>query len=48
MRVSGTGTNFDQDYFPDVITREIDFDSGYRQEIILKNSSANMVVQEAE
>lgn len=48
VRVSGTGTNFDQDYFPDVITREIDFDSGYRQEIILKNSSANMVVQEAE
>ncbi len=48
VRVAGTGTNFDQDYFPDVIIREIDFHSGYRQEVVLKNSSANMIVQESE
>jgi phage protein D len=39
MPVSGTGTSFDQSYFPDSITRRMSFDGGYTMEGTARNHS---------
>ncbi|MDE1990797.1 MAG: hypothetical protein KGI82_10050, partial [Betaproteobacteria bacterium] len=41
VRVSGTGTSFDQLYYPDQITRSIDFTSGFKQHVVAKNHTAS-------
>ncbi|QOR55290.1 MAG: hypothetical protein SHS37scaffold220_59 [Phage 67_12] len=39
LRVQGTGTAFDQDYFPTEIVRTMSLDDGYRMTVSAKNSS---------
>jgi len=37
IQVSGTGTDYDQAYYPDTITRRFSLDQGYRMEVNAKN-----------
>lgn len=39
VRVSGTGTKYDQDYYPDSIRRSLSFEGGYSMQLMAKNSS---------
>ncbi len=39
LTLTGTGTEFDQDYFIDTIDRALNFDTGFSQHIRAKNSS---------
>ncbi|MFC4526423.1 hypothetical protein ISN76_12875 [Dyella halodurans] len=41
--VSGTGTSFDQNYFPEAITRRMDFHAGYTMEARCRNHSSDVV-----
>ena len=43
LRVGGTGTAFDQDYFVDGITRSMSLDEGYVMEVSAKNISPETV-----
>ncbi|MGA3803681.1 hypothetical protein ACI2VP_05295 [Ralstonia nicotianae] len=43
VRMSGTGTAFDQDYFVDGITRSMSLDEGYVMEVSAKNISPETV-----
>jgi hypothetical protein len=43
LRVEGTGTAFDQIYFPNVITREMSSDTGYTMTIEAKNHNPDTV-----
>lgn len=45
LQVIGTGTKWDQTYFPDSITRRMDFDGGYPMTIDAKNHSPDSQVQ---
>lgn len=44
MQVSGTGTKFDQGYFPDSITRRMSADGGYTMEGTARNHSADVAL----
>lgn len=39
VRLVGSGTAWDQDYYPDTVTRTISVDDGYRMEVRAKNHS---------
>ncbi|QMV32418.1 hypothetical protein 8G_00024 [Ralstonia phage Hyacinthe] len=43
LRLSGTGTKFDQDYFVDSITRSMSLDEGYVMEVSAKNINPESV-----
>ena len=43
LRVQGTGTSFDQDYYPNEITREMSMDEGYTMTVSAKNHSPQVV-----
>ena len=45
IQVEGTGTPFDQTYYPDTITRDFSMDEGYIMRIHAKNHSPQSVVQ---
>jgi hypothetical protein len=45
LRVQGTGTAFDQDYFPHEIVRSMSASEGYRMTVQAKNSSPDNEVQ---
>lgn len=44
IQLSGTGTKFDQIYFPDSISRSMSFDGGYEMTINAKNHSPDSTV----
>jgi phage protein D len=44
IQLSGTGTAFDQVYFPDSITRRLSFDGGYEMTIEAKNHAPDSTV----
>lgn len=44
MQVAGTGTNFDQTYYPDTITRDFSMDEGYKMRVHAKNHSPQSVI----
>jgi phage protein D len=46
VTVAGTGTPWDQDYFPDSVHRTMSSDSGYRMTISAKNINANIATTE--
>jgi phage protein D len=41
LQLSGTGTSFDQAYYPDEIVRSISFDGAFSQQVTAKNHSAS-------
>lgn len=43
LRVDGTGTAFDQTYFPNVITRQMSMDEGYTMTVEAKNHNPDTV-----
>ncbi|MBP4043494.1 phage late control D family protein [Chromobacterium violaceum] len=45
MQLSGTGTAFDQRYYPSSITRTLSFDGGYSMRILAKNHAPDSEVQ---
>lgn len=45
IQVTGTGTAFDQIYYPDSIRREMGMDSGYRMSVHAKNMNPETVTQ---
>lgn len=45
IKLSGTGTAFDQTYYPDTINRAISFDGGYEMTIAAKNHSPDSETQ---
>jgi phage protein D len=44
VQLVGTGTSWDQMYFPDTVTRRIGFDGGYRMDLRAKNHSVQSTV----
>lgn len=44
IQLSGTGTAFDQLYYPDSITRRLDFDGGYEMTVDAKNHAPDSTV----
>jgi len=44
LRVQGTNSSFDQDYFPDSVMRSMSTHEGYRMNIRAKNTSPDLVV----
>ena len=40
----GTGTAWDQKYYPDTVTRRLSFEEGYRMEVRAKNHSTQSTV----
>lgn len=45
IRLSGTGSDWDQEFYPDSITRSISHDGGFVQDVRAKNVSPNSQVQ---
>lgn len=45
VRLQGTGTEFDQAYYVDSVSRRISFDSGFDMEVRAKNRSGNTPLQ---
>lgn len=43
VRMTGTGTNFDQDYYLDSVTRQMSLDEGYTMQISAKNHNVDTV-----
>ena len=43
LRLTGTGTKFDQDYYVDGITRSMSLDEGYVMDISAKNINPETV-----
>ena len=44
IQVIGTNTSFDQNYYPESITREMSMESGYKMQITAKNNSPQSIV----
>jgi hypothetical protein len=44
VQLTGTGTAWDQNYYPDTVTRHISFDGGYTMELRAKNHSTQSTV----
>ena len=44
VQLIGTGTAWDQNYFPDTVTRHISFEEGYTMELRAKNHSTQSTV----
>jgi len=44
VQLVGTGTDWDQFYYPDTVTRRISFEEGYRMELRAKNHSTQSTV----
>jgi hypothetical protein len=45
LRLEGTGTSFDQIYYPESVTRSLFCHDGFKQEVRAKNSSPRSQVQ---
>lgn len=46
IRLTGTGTSFDQDYYPDHIVKRLGYDSGgYTMSIVAKNQAADTTIE---
>jgi hypothetical protein len=44
VRLVGTGTSWDQLYYPDAVTRRISFEEGYRMDLRAKNHATQSTV----
>jgi hypothetical protein len=46
LELRGTGTGWDQIYYPDSVKRSISIDEGYRMEVTAKNIGSDVAAQQ--